>query len=112
MDSRAPGFPGESPQELGYPFPEAQRPESGLPPGGGRWTVPHFQSFTSLVNAATRIYRWQFDEALRQSHKNALAWRRDPVVFEALRARQMPTAQLAWHLEPQDEDDEEQQAAV
>lgn len=91
--------------ELGYPFP-APSPVGGvMPPGGGRYSVPHFLSFPSLVTTAARTYRYTTDEALRDNRFNALAMRRDCVLFAALRARQMPTAQLSWTIEPRDETD-------
>lgn len=68
-------------------------------PGYGRWAVPHVITFAGLVNQAIRAYHWAFDEALRHSHENALAMRRDPVIRSALRARKVPVIQLAWKLE-------------
>lgn len=68
-------------------------------PGYGKWTVPHVITFAGLVNQAIRAYHWAFDEALRHSHENALAMRRDPVIRAALRARKIPVVQLAWKLE-------------
>jgi hypothetical protein len=96
-------------QEAGYPFPE---PVPADPPGQGKFPLPHFLTFAQLTNLVSRSYRFTFDEALRHSQANALAMRRDGVVMEALRARQMPTCQLAWHIEPQDDKDERQVAAV
>jgi len=82
-------------------------PGSGaMPPGDGMFIFPHFQQFQAAWNTAgARSYRWTFDEALKHSRENALAYRRDPVVYEALRARQMPTAGLEWHLQARNEDD-------
>jgi len=98
-------------QEAGYPFPEATKKE-GRVPGDGGMPLPHFMTFSQVVNWASRTYRYTFDEALRHSAKNALALRRDPIVMESLRARQMPTAQLGWHLEARNPEDTKQQAAV
>lgn len=90
--------------ELGYP-PAAPPPAGNMPPGGGRLTVPTFLSFPGLVSTAARTFPWTFDEALRDNRFNALAMRRDAVLWAALRARQMPTSQLSWHVEPKDETD-------
>lgn len=91
-------------QELGYPKPPAP-PPGNLPPGGGRYTTPHFLSFPALLQTAAKTYPWAYDEALRDNRFNALAMRRDAVLWAALRARQMPTAQLSWSIEPRDETD-------
>ena len=98
-------------QELGYPPPEAFVSGS-LPPGGGHRPLPHYQTFSQIVNNISRTYRYTFDEARRHNDENAVAIRRDPMIMEALRTRQMPTAQLAWHLEPLNDQDTRQQDAV
>lgn len=87
-----------TPYEQGYPLPNVL-PNEDRVPGDGAFPVPHFQTFNSIVNYVSRTHRWRFDEALRDSHQNALAMRRDPVIMHALRMRQIPTAQLTWHLE-------------
>jgi hypothetical protein len=99
-----------APYEAGYPLPEPQRAET-LPPGGGRLAIPHFESFASIVNLASRTYRYAFDEALKHSGQNALAIRRDPVVMDALRSRQIPLSQLPWHVEVDNDQDVKQVAA-
>jgi len=99
------------PQERGYSFPEPPVKENRVPGDGGQ-PLPHFMTFSQVVNWASRTYRYTFDEALRHSAKNTLALRRDPVVMEAIRARQMPTAQLAWHIEPMNPEDTAQQEAA
>jgi hypothetical protein len=95
--------------ERGAPLPPA--PEPG-PPGSGSLTpnqslfvVPHHEQFIAQWNTQSGVYRYTFDEALRHSRQNAVAYRLDPVVYEALRARQMPTAALSWHLEAENEAD-------
>ena len=97
--------------ELGYPQPEAPL-ASVLPPGGGGLVVPPFSTFSQVVNLISRSYRWTFDEALRHNQSNALALRRDPVIMDALRSRQMPVAQLEWHLQSEDDQDTRQAEAV
>ena len=101
----------QAPYEAGYPLPEAPRAE-GEPPGGGKFQVPHFESFGQIVNLASRTYRWAFDEALKHSRTNALAIRRDPVVMDALRARQIPLVQLPWHIEVDNDQDQLQVQAA
>ena len=90
--------------ELGYPLPPP--PEPGpLPPGDGKYAVPGFLSFSGLVSNASRSFLFSSDEALLDSPVNARAMRRDCVLFSTLRARQRPTAQLSWHIEPWDDTD-------
>jgi len=99
--------PVEKLGEAGYPPPPPHADRS-LPPGGGGLVLPPFQTFSQIVNYVSRTYRFRFDEALRHSEANARAARRDPVVMDAVRSRQMPTAQLAWHLESIDDTDQRQ----
>src|SRR5215475_14407730 len=98
-------FGGSTPSEQGYPNDEgwpfvqqvaAERQAMGLPPGGGRFAVPAYQAFQSIYRAGgERIWRTLFwDEALQAGLCNSLAMRNDPVVWEALRSRQVPTVQL------------------
>jgi hypothetical protein len=92
-----------TPQELGFappapPLPDGTPPHLGLPP------VPSFLSFAQLVNSYSRSFL-NYDEALRQGRQQALAIRRDPVIMQALRARQMPVAQLKWHVAADDPND-------
>lgn len=94
-------------------LPDAPLPPPGeMPAGAGKAAVPHYQTFSGLTNYATRTFRHTFDEALRASPQAARAMRRDVVLMDALRSRQIPTAQLSWHLEPQDESDPRQADAV
>ena len=99
--------------EEGLPLPEpVSSPAESLPPGGGKLVLPHFATFSQITNLLARAYRWTFDEALKHSQENALAIRRDPVIMDALRARQIPVAQLSWHLEAQDDTDPKQVESV
>jgi hypothetical protein len=95
--------------EAGLPLPTPTTPGppgSGVePPGNSTWVVPHFQSFASVWNTVSRTYRWTFDEALTHSQQNARDYRKDPVVWEALRARQMPLAGSEWSIKPKNEMD-------
>jgi hypothetical protein len=95
--------------ERGAPLPQPEAPalegQGTLPPNQGLFVVPHHEQFIAQWNTNWGGYRFTFDEALRHSRSNAIAYRRDPVVYEALRARQMPTAGLSWHLEARNEAD-------
>lgn len=101
----------QQPYEQGFPLPEAPR-TTIMPPGDGGLILPHFETFGQIVNYASRTYRYTHDEAIRASWTNMLAMRRDPVLMDALRSRQIPTAQLPWHLEAEDDKDTRQAAAV
>ncbi|MFZ9794277.1 MAG: hypothetical protein ACO3F3_18280, partial [Gemmataceae bacterium] len=57
------------PQERGYSFPEPVKKEGRVPGDGGQ-PLPHFMTFSQVVNWASRTYRYTFDEALRHSAKN------------------------------------------
>jgi hypothetical protein len=99
-----------TPSEQGLPAPPAPLAAGGsLPPNAGRLIAPHYQTFTSVVNWASRTYRYTFDEALKDSRTNALAMRRDPVIWSALRKRQRPTCQLEWQLIPDSPNDPKQE---
>lgn len=98
-------------RERGYPAPEP-RPVTDLAPNMGQFSVPQFLTFSGLVNMVTRTFRSTFDEAMRESPHNARAMRRDPVLMDALRSRQIPVCQLAHHLEPMDETDPVQMYAA
>src|SRR5262245_51628854 len=98
------GPSGYTNQELGWPHPPLP-PVGEMPPGDARASIPHFMTFSGLVQTAARSYRYTHDEAMRDSPINARAMRRDAVLMSALRARQRPTAQLSWHIDPQDESD-------
>lgn len=101
-------------QEMGYPAPAPDPIQLlGPPLGDGRAVVPHFEGFQSIWNTAYRQYRsYNGDEALRANPENALAMRRDPVVFSAIQARKRPTVLLSWHIEPHNPSDEAQVQAA
>ncbi len=101
-----------TPSELGFAQSPPPADSTGLPPGGAQWVTPQFLTFAALQQSGFNGFRWTHDEALAHSGTNARAMRNDPVIVEALRARQMPTAMLSWHLEPQDEGDAAQEAAI
>lgn len=69
------------------------------------FALPHVLTFSGIYGSAQRVYRWSFDEALKNNPENAKGMRRDPHLLSLLRERQLATAQLSWHLEPDDEED-------
>ncbi len=71
-----------------------------LPPAAGVYTVPQIQQFTSIISAGSHVF-YNLDEALRDSFQNARNMRRDPDIRGPLEARQLATAELPWHLEPE-----------
>lgn len=92
--------------------PPPEKDVSILPPGDAQWIIRQAETFAAKWGGPQRIYRWTYDEALRHSRENAVAMRRDAVIMDALRARQIPTAQLGWHLEPIDPTSKEQTTAA
>lgn len=108
--NQLPDREADKPYEEGLPLPEA--PQGGtLPPGGGRFVLPHFLTFSELVNLQSRTYRYTFDEAVLHNATNSRALRRDPVIMDALRERQLAVAQLPWHIEVDNDQDQLQQEA-
>lgn len=85
--------------------PKAGQAPLEIPPNFEQWAINHFQSFSAQFQQFSRSYRFTVDEAMRHSYEIAMAIFRDPLVYACLRARQMPTAQYPWHLEPRDEGD-------
>jgi len=85
--------------------PKAGIPALGLPPNLERWAIAQYQTFSAQYNQSSRSFRYTVDEAVRYSLEIALAIFRDPLIYACMRARQLPTAQYPWHLEPRDEGD-------
>ena len=114
MSTNLPPFSDQiaDPQEQGWPFQPPDQDASGLTPAAGAFNLPHFVTFSQLVNYVTRTYRYTTDEALRHCVNNALAMRNEPVIMQAIRTRQMPVSQLSWHLEPQDPNNQSQKEAA
>lgn len=77
-----------------------------------RFALPPERTFAALATNLAKTYRFDADEARRRSWENAMAMRRDAYVMALLRERQLPTAQEAWHLEPDDPKDPNQAAAA
>lgn len=75
-----------------------------LPPVGGQWVVPNVQQYVGLVQTISKFYQTP-DEALRDSRVNARTMLRNLVIREPLQARMLATAELPWHIEPEDKRD-------
>jgi len=76
-----------------------------LPPGRGKRFIEHISTFqTRLQSFWSKIYV-NSDEAYRESRENATAMRRDPVIMQPLRERQLATALLEHHVLPEDDRD-------
>lgn len=71
--------------------------------------IPHIYTFSSVLGGSWRNY-WhgKFDEALKHSRVDAMAMRRDSFNMGLLQERQLGTAILRWHIELDNEKDEEQ----
>ena len=79
----------------------------GAPFNFGQEVLPHAATFTGVITSHSKVYR-PSDEALRHSAANARFMRNDPMVMEPLELRQKSVAMLDWHIEPEDQSNEEQ----
>lgn len=89
--------------------------KSSLPDGTemfqpGGFLVPPARSFSTIVNAASRVYSYRWDEAMRDSFVNARAMRRDAFLLGLLEERILPTINRTFQLKIKDERDPEQKA--
>jgi hypothetical protein len=85
---------------------------TGPPLRNDGFALKQVHTFQGIVAGVAKTYRFQFDEALRNSQQTALAMRRDGWLMALLRERQMPTARSKWHIEPDDKDDVSQKTAA
>ncbi len=67
--------------------------------------IPPARSFTSIVNSATRVYSYRFDEAMRDNFIAARAMRRDGFLEGLFEERILPTINRTWQLEVDDDTD-------
>lgn len=112
------------PFDPGPSGPPSPAPTPGFPAatgsrGGGevdrrtpRFLLPHEDTFASKWQQGFRTYWYRSDEALRRSHADALAMRRDPLIHACLRRRQLPTSAVPFAVEPEDPDDPAQRVAA
>lgn len=91
------------------PHAEELAQQLSRPPSYDGMVIPHQYTFASLYNSYKQFYYYYFDEALRNNYQNALAMRRDGMIQELLRHRQLPTVSLDFHIVPDDPDDKAQQ---
>lgn len=70
--------------------------------------VPPARSFNMVVNAATRVFSYRFDEAMRDNFVNARAMRRDAFLLGLLEERLLPTINRRWQIEVDDDTDPDQ----
>lgn len=82
--------------------------DSAMPLNGGMWTMAHYQTFVSFMNAATSTYWWTFDEALRDSQVNSDAMRNDLVIRDALSSRYRSVCMLEWQITAKNKADKSQ----
>lgn len=70
--------------------------------------VPPARSFNMVVNSATRIYSYRFDEAMRDNFVAARAMQRDAFLLGLLEERYLPTINRDYQLEIDDDADPKQ----
>jgi 2'-5' RNA ligase len=71
--------------------------------GADGFLVPPARNFSMIVNAATRIFSYRFDEAMRDNFISARAMRRDAFIRGLLEERILPTINRKWQLEVDDD---------
>lgn len=79
----------------------------GMPPNYGNYAIPHVMTLQGLVNNISRTYVVS-DEALNDSFDNARFMENDVGLWECVEARIRASVLLDWHLEPEDQNDEQQ----
>lgn len=67
--------------------------------------VPPARSFNAIINAATRVFSYRFDEAMRDNMIAARAMRRDGFLDGLFEERILPTINREWNLEVDDDTD-------
>lgn len=70
--------------------------------------VPPARTFSAIVNTATRILSFRFDEAMRNNPIAARAMRRDAFIRGLMEERLLPTINRDWILEIDDDKDPRQ----
>lgn len=79
----------------------------GMPPNMGQFAIPAIMTIQGIANAASRTYRIS-DEALLNAAEDARFMLNDLGISECIEARNRSVALLNWHLEPEDENSQEQ----
>jgi hypothetical protein len=70
--------------------------------------IPAARQYASIVNSATRIYSYRYDEAMRDDRQGALSMRRDAFLRGLFEERILPTINREWQLEVDDAERPEQ----
>lgn len=79
----------------------------GAPPNWGEQVVAHVQTVAGQTGMAGRAYL-NADEAMLHDPRNSERMRADCGITECTEARQRAVALLPWHIEPEDENSQEQ----
>lgn len=79
----------------------------GTPPNWGQQVVPHILTVAGQAGLAGMAYL-NADEALMHDAANAERMRADCMIMECLEARERAVALLNWHIEPEDNNSQEQ----
>lgn len=74
--------------------------------------LPHVDLFSSIWGTGSKIYSWKWDEAYKRSRQDALAMLRDCWLTSLIDERRYPTAQMSWHLEPENKADPAQKCTT
>lgn len=87
---------------------KSQLPDGTPMVGPNGLLVPPGRSFSMIVNAATKVFSYRFDEAMRDNFVNARAMRRDAFLRGLLEERILPTINRRWQLKVKDDKDPDQ----
>lgn len=77
-------------------------------PNRGQRVVQHIDTFVAGINQWSSKLYINPDEAYRNSRSQQSAMRRDPVIMQPLRQRQLGTALLEWQIVPEDSNNRQQ----
>lgn len=74
------------------------------------FVIPHVSTYAGQYNVINKSYYIYFDEALRNSQSNTLAFRRDGLTQEFIRSRQFPVICSSHHIDVDDPDHPDQKS--
>jgi 2'-5' RNA ligase len=83
-------------------------PDGSPMAGPDGFLVPPARSFQMVLNSATRVMSYRFDEAMRDNFVNARAMRRDAFLRGLLEERILPTINRRWQITSPDDRDPNQ----
>jgi phage gp29-like protein len=75
-----------------------------LPPGGGSDVIPPVQQYVGIISSGKRFFL-NPDEAILTNPEDAYRMWFDMDIQDPLQSRILATAQLPWHIEPEDKKD-------